>query len=129
MKAIQGKLCAFAKTGTEGIIWSLVADHDKEQHSYDNLYALKDGDALVIYDNDTVVFCGVIDLDYQVNLAPFPWALKELGPDHPDIRKYSQTRIKGNWCHGVQRSVKPETWLEFFNKELSAVLVRKGRYE
>jgi hypothetical protein len=52
MLVIKGNGCPFAETGTEGVFWAIV-DPDPSKGGYDNLYILKDGDILIVFDRET----------------------------------------------------------------------------
>jgi len=104
MKTFDGKLLAYVATGTEGIIWCMQTDHDKEQCSYENLHPLTDGDRLIVWDE-----CG-----------------KNMFDDAIDIDT-SRTEIKGYWCRGVQKNVDDDIWFNLFDKRYYAKLIREQR--
>lgn len=105
---IKGLLYAWSETGTEGIYWSIQSDYKEKQCSYDNLFVLENGDYLKVFDENKLVWEGVIDYDYEVGWKPYP--------RNPD---YGQQCVCGMWCHGIQKGVEPEIWAEWFGLTLN----------
>lgn len=109
---ISGTLEPFFETGSEGILWSV---HETRVPGYDGLNVLKNGDYLIILENEAnsekVIWEGVIDLEYETNYRPYP-----MNP------QYGQQAINGYWVNGVQRGFNPEKWFELFRQERSARL-------
>ncbi len=103
---IEGELEAFSEQGTEGTHWSLYELSDRVVASpYDKLHVLNQGDYLVIFENDEIIWEGKIDLYYKVS----GWQ-----------------RVDGyGTVHGLQKKVKPETWAKWFFERYKAYLIRK----
>lgn len=112
MTIIKGKLDPFFETGTEGIIWSVYEDG---KTGYDGLNCLKDGDFLRIFDIDNpskVIWEGIIDLEWERNYRNYP--------RNPE---YGQQEIGGFWVRGIQSTVTPEQWAQWFFKEYPAEMI------
>lgn len=108
--AIHGELEAFWETGTEGVYWSVI---DPSLPGYDGLWNLNDGDHLRVLDaDDTVLWEGVIALEYEQNWQPYD----------DDDAEYGQQAVHGYWVHGLQQEVDPETWASLFFLRQRAVL-------
>ena len=99
---IHGELEAFWETGTEGVYWSMI---DPSMPGYDGLWTLKDGDRLcVLAADDTMLWEGVIQLEYERNWQPY---------DEEDT-EYGQQAVHGYWVHGLQQDVDPQEWADMF---------------
>jgi hypothetical protein len=129
MKTINGRLEGFYEQGTEGVCWAVYEDG---KTGYEGLYILKNGNHLVVWDeNDAVVFDGIIDLEYESNWKPYEWTQEPHKPGYwchgyesecatghsvewaQEIRLGRQ--IAGNWgVHGLQRGVDPNVWQKWF---------------
>lgn len=94
----------FFETGFEGVRWTVSTDYGASRRSNENVYFLRDGDQLTIYDTDGgILFDGIVDLDFQVNWRPYP--------QNPGD---GQQAIGPCWVHGVQRGVTPDLWADWF---------------
>lgn len=111
---IKGKLDPFFETGTEGVIWSVYEDG---KEGYDGLHCLEDGDYLMVFnpDDDSLVWEGNVNLEYERNYRPYP-----MNP------KYGQQEVYGFWVHGLQENVEPEDWGTWFFKSYPANLIKCG---
>ena len=101
---IIGVAMGFFETGTEGVRWTVCTHYGAPRRRYENIYELRDGDQLTIFEADgSLVFHSVIDFDWQVNWCP-----------HRKNPAYGQQAIGPCWVHGVQRGVSPDQWADWF---------------
>ena len=106
---IRGELEAFFETGTEGVYWAMI---DPALPGYDGLWSLEAGDRLRVIDtDDTVLWDGVIQLEYKRNWEPYP--------RNPE---YGQQAVLGYWVHGLQEGVDPDQWAGMFFARHRALL-------
>lgn len=108
---ITGLLEPYFETGTEGVLWAIIDDKKK---GYDSLNILKKGDMLAVFADakrETVLWQGVVDLEYERNKHPHP-----LNPN------YVQQAVGGYWVHGLQKTLEPEVWADMFFKQRPATL-------
>lgn len=98
---ISGILEGFWETGTEGVLWSLC---EEPPRGYDGLHILENGDQLTVFNEDgSVLWQGVIDLEYETGYRPFP--------QNPE---YGQQAALGYWVHGCQRGFAIDDWAYMF---------------
>ncbi len=101
LRKIHGVLEDFFETGTEGVIWSVVSEDD---HGYDALYPIEEGDHLTIQDQlGRKMWSGKIRCDRRAGWRRYP-----LNP------KYGQPCALGHWVHWTQRGFKPDDWARYF---------------
>lgn len=111
---VRGQLEPFFETGTEGVVWSVIANGVP---GYDGLFSLSDGDELVIYGaNGQTAWQGTVDLEYERRFRSYP-----LNPEH------GQQEILGLWVHGLQRDLKPHVWARAFVQRAPAVVRLRPR--
>lgn len=120
MEKYTGTINQFFETGCEGLIWVLEKDGVQ---GYDALVFIEAGDHLKIFsENDSVLFDGVIDPDYQAGWREYP---RNPGNGQPSAL--------GFWIHWTQKGWQPDEWAKLFlheclekgNKPLRAELTRK----
>lgn len=115
MSPIRGVLEPFSETGTEGICWCV---WETGTPLYTGLNLLEAGDYLTIFDpiiKNTVLWEGVIELDYTINLIPIP-----TNPDH------NKQAVDGWWVNGLQTGVDPNVWFAWFVRHCPAELVKNN---
>jgi len=101
LRKIRGVLEDFFETGTEGVIWSVVSEDD---HGYDALYPIEEGDHLAIQDQlGRKLWSGIICCDRKAGWRRYP-----LNP------KCGQPCALGHWIHWTQRGFKPDDWARYF---------------
>lgn len=100
-RVVTGVLEDFFETGTEGVIWAVVSDDD---HGYDALYPVDEGDHLTIQDElGRKLWSGKIRCDRKAG-----WQRSSLNPKH------GQPFALGHWIHWTQRGFKPDDWARYF---------------
>lgn len=120
MEKYIGVVSYYFETGCEGSRWVLEKDGAEE---YDALVFIEAGDCLSIFaEDDSVLFQGVIDPDYQAG-----WK------ERPFYPGFGQPQALGRWIFWTQKGWEPDEWAKLFlhaelskgNKSLRAELVRK----
>jgi hypothetical protein len=113
---VAGRLEPFFETGTEGVVWSLVATG---LPGYSGLFPLQEGDELLIYAAaGQPQWRGRVHLEYHRRHRSYP--------GNPS---YGQQEIRGMWVHGFQCDMEPDTWATPFFERAPAVLWRPMKSE
>ena len=121
---VYGTLDNFWETGTEGVLWAIEKAPSGLQKgaSYDDLFILKEGDYLEIYDPDMlyahkrheVLWSGVIKKDTETNMVT-----NRNNPLH------KQQQVSHYWVHWLQQDFDDhEQWCWLFVRGYPAKLVR-----
>lgn len=98
---ITGMLEDYFETGTEGVIWSV---YDDDEHGYDGLHTIEEGDYLTICDQlGRHKWAGTIRCDRKAGWKRYP-----LNP------QFGQPCALGHWVHWTQKGFKPDEWARFF---------------
>lgn len=113
-RTIEGTLEPFSEQGTEGIVWCVydpASNAGDGRKTLSGLNKLDNGDLLRIFSDQsrkTILWEGVVQLDMTTAGAS----------DTP------AKQVKGRAVHGVQATVEPETWFDYFAAEKPATLIK-----
>ena len=100
-RIIHGVLEDFSETGTEGLVWSVLEDGERD---YAGIHTIEEGDHLTICDGlGNRVWAGKIDCDREIGWRRYP-----LNP------VLGQPCALGYWIHWTQHGFKPDDWARFF---------------
>ena len=101
---IEGTLCPFFETGTEGIVWA-VETKGKVKDYYENLHFLDTGDYL------TVFSLGCLQIEWSGEII---WNWKIRFKKYPMNPELGQQCILNHWVHGIPKGLNPEIWGSWF---------------
>jgi hypothetical protein len=91
-----------------------VLDNDRDGH--DALNTINSGDYLFVEDNAGMIeWEGYINMRDDINLEPYPYT------DRGD----KWQRVCECTVHGLNATVDPETWFQWFMEERPAVLIKR----
>ncbi len=121
IKHYKGILFGWFETGTEGTVWTLQENGEKD---YDGLQTIEEGDFLRIYNGKgKVIFSNFITADLKAGWKEYP-----KNPGH------GQPCALNRWVHWTQKGWKPDNWAMLFLKEdfgekpLRAELIKPSRH-